>query len=422
MQIKEFVAQVKHQIKDLKSKSQIESHKKDLVYIENNRAVAELEKLLKKKSFSNGEVDHKNLLSFIHLIANRWDIIEDTNAVFSNTLANKLHDALGRELQNLGYQKNKLLRYKLKIENADDVDLNRVVPSDDNETYIDVLECLQKAKVNGGKLIHTHPHRHLKEDYLEFLPAKKDQIELSNSEKDRVINFNIAANKFYHAILEHDKNKIRQRENALIKSFGSKPITANYGDDGQNRLAQRLFHNSDELIESLNSNGFSFKERADLLNGLSLQTLNKIVLNDAKDIKKELDNRVQSNSSYNETDEHDQTMALIYAAIRVKYYASRPNEFNTLLGWASGYAIPKAIVMKVGNIIFSLLSEPVKLSDVNEQAKKYINNDETLSPSQKKLCLKALQQGTTGEFVKQLQKVSKFFQPEQEAPKAHRWF
>lgn len=410
MQINDFVAQVKNEIEAAKLKHKMESAKKDIFYIENQRASAALENLLKRKALSKVETDSTSLIAFSHLLASRWDMIEDTDAVFANSLANQQYDILADHCQQaFGVQKNKLLRHQLKLENTDDVNLNRAVPSDNNETYIDVLECLRKAKYNGGELYHTHLHANLTQDYLDFLPADKNNVPLSNNEKDRVIHFNLAANKFYQSIVGHDKSKQGQRENSLVKSFGSKPITASYGQDGYNRLALRLFQNTGELIKSVKD--FSCAERADLLDKMDLNTLNKIALNNSKDIQMDLPKYITKKSSYNGNEQHNYTMMMIYHAIYAKNLAQRKEEYNpSFFGYNASFfkwnRIPKTIKVLTSNIIADLMRESVALAELHAKAEERINKHPNMSPATKNLCLKALQQGTTGQFIKQADALS----------------
>lgn len=301
-----------------------------LIYVESHRTMVELNNLLRKYQNANRKLDEKGLQALRQLLVDRWEKIKNTNAAYiqnpdshANIICTEIAEMLAPLLHIHPLQ---LLMPTLEQKDLEDIDLRRVVLSDDNKYFIDVLASLERAQQEKTPVLkHTHPDR-------------KD-VPLSAAEMNRVTHFTSRTLRYYQEIVSQRSLTAIQRAYRRCKNLlGYTQVRAWYPE-------------TDKLLTKTIFANFKAFSRADLANTLikyplefwpkiysniKPQALEKIVLKgrDIGEAAADKTNYLANNENYNRAG------LFLFIDLYRKTRKEKP-PFTSMWGEWTGYADEK---------------------------------------------------------------------------------
>ena len=147
------------------------------------------------------ELNDESICDLVTLIKKRWDRIQNTNSAYTQDTknpANQLYLQIASDLESqFGISKYEIVMHTIINLSDANIKITDFVLTDDNLDVIDVNGCLEKFKKIG----------------LFYLTNQ--QRELSETEKDRVINHTVNTNKYYKDVARIHQNNANSKRNAL---------------------------------------------------------------------------------------------------------------------------------------------------------------------------------------------------------------
>ena len=297
-----------------------------VVAMENDLALKGLKIIFETYKNADVEINSENAKPFIDYLANRWDNIKGTNAIYSinfKTDINKLCIRLAKELgQLIGVDAIKLLMPTLKVTYDDaynkrliDMAPQEYILTDDNTDIVNVFKSLESMEADE-KLYTTQNH-----------PNPKRL--LTDAERERVVNHSILANDFYKAT----SSTFDRRRNALNRSIHSDfyVVEASYGKVGDTALQKYvfshvhdIFKDREEFIQFLLKHIDKKEEISNLLQQCEKASLEKLVLGGTYTEKFAL--TVNSDEPFNGVDLHDK---LVFMCLAIAYWNNRKAQPTT---------------------------------------------------------------------------------------------
>lgn len=360
-------------------------------------AVEEMRVLLGQYATSEAKANAKTLAPFINQIDYYLtSLVENTNAIAPfnpKTHANQLYQSLAHILSSyVDVPALKLFWPKLQLTDKPfESPLDRMVPSDDNRTFIDVLEAFE---IGRNKKIWAHTH-----------PVDNNQ-QLSETEKARLINFTAHTARYYQEITAENQpsaRKMNKAKNDMMKNLGYTTVLATYGELGEARLAERLYPNVNEMDQKdlfglLSQHPAHM--RGQYLDGLN-DKLKKIALNG-----KSLEEQIGIENHYTGSQKRNTAIMFLWLDIYLRDLKARTKDYNTLFGWVSGLGIAKPYKVIAANTLYDLMLKGVGLSELKQKAIDVITANEEISDNDRVFALRSLDQGTLGLWVTQAAKVA----------------
>lgn len=307
MRMQDFVFKISSELDSILAKPEkINRDTNNYIFLLSQRIVFALQKLLPQYRESEVQADEESLKPFIKFLKQVWekDLKETDAVIFHNS---KTHaNQIGRFLTELLAQMTNYNQHQLQFPGFDlsanpyDGELNRVVMSDDNRTFIDPLKCLEMARERGdGQLRHTHPVS----GQSEFL---------SPAELNRVIKYSTKAERFYKDIAAHASHAaLDKAHNNLRKAMGG-TVLCSYGEEGRKRLKNRLYGgiaNREQLVNALLK--YPNHVWGTFVDNYDLNELHKIVLNNPVDATKQQDEMQKNAESFLEKELFQRHFAVI---------------------------------------------------------------------------------------------------------------
>lgn len=352
MRMKDFVNRIQNELQKVLESEEILVHDADdCISLESGRFIYKLQKLLAAYAKSNSETEELNLTLFIDLLVERK--IFDTDGLWSHNIyshANKISLRIAEFLgEATGHHPFTFLFPDLKVTEFNFRDkINSMILSDDNTQLINVLTCLERTQreAEAGFAID-----------LKYTHAGKNPSSMTEDEKNRVINFNPQAKRYYTEIKQGSTQSKRRAHNDLSKNIGFKPNTVTYGKEGADLLKSRLYIKEDELTrEKLIERLLEYPPqlRATYLNNISIGTLKRVLCDDLI-IKKAMVNKI----IYTGKDNHDSALCHAFFVLYQKELHLRDCDYAGYGGRFTGYSklekekacqIPLAFFAKGGSI------------------------------------------------------------------------